>query len=58
MITSFRQLKYEQDLEFYATARQLRWQQLKHQRKITLKRLKTEKFQHRLQLQSSCLEAN
>ena len=33
----FRQLKYEQDLEFYATARQLQWQQLEHQRKQTIK---------------------
>lgn len=50
-----RQLKYEQDLEFYATARQLRWKQLKHERKSSLKRLKNEKFQHRVRAQSSLL---
>ena len=51
----FRQLKYEQDLEFYATARQLRWKQLKHQRKNSLKRLKNEKIKHRLESQTSLL---
>ena len=48
-----RQLKYEQDLEFYSTARQLRWQKLKHQRKKTLKRLHKEKIQHRLNVEKT-----
>ena len=51
-----RELKYEQDLEFYATARQLRWQKLKHQRTKTLKRLHKEKFEYRLQAQKTMRE--
>ena len=53
---NFRELKYEQDLEFYATARQLRWHQLKLQRKKTLKQLQKEKFEHRFHAQKTTKE--
>ena len=51
-------MKYEQDLEFYATARQLRWQKLKAQRTKMLKRLQKEKFEYRLQAQKTLKEVN
>lgn len=42
------ELKYEQDLEFIATGRQLRFQQKKRERKKQVKRLRREKVLLRL----------
>ena len=55
---TYRELKYEQDLEFYATARQLRWQKLKAERTKILKRLLKEKFVYRLNSQKTMKEVS
>ena len=55
---TYRELKYEQDLEFYATARQLRWQKLKAERTKILKRLQKEKFAYRLNSQKTMKEVS